>query len=46
VPVRILTLALVIAQVMPCGKRIVYGNFEHEPSWRTVCMTVRGASFN
>src|SRR5580692_12430919 len=42
VPVRILTLALVIAQVMPGGKRIIYGNFEHEPSWRPVSRTKRG----
>ena len=30
VAVRILTLSLVIAQVVACGKRVFYGNFKHE----------------
>src|SRR4051812_21138373 len=29
--VRVLALALVVAQVVPCGKRIVHGDFEHDP---------------
>jgi hypothetical protein len=29
VPVRILALAFVVAQVMPCGECVFDGNFEH-----------------